>query len=103
VVLISLLSAFGIFSRALEEDRDEYQLLRTRAQGIDLADSITVDGHKMLNVVCKLILSLFQETKSFISLTILSLMTAACSSPAPRLSFNPSLSTQTPHISLQAQ
>ncbi|KAM0483692.1 hypothetical protein ACHAPX_002186 [Trichoderma viride] len=42
--------AFGIFSRALEEDRDEYRLLHTRAQGVDLADSITVDGHKMLNV-----------------------------------------------------
>lgn len=53
VVLISLISAFGIFSRALDEDRDEYRLLHTRAQGVDMADSITVDGHKMLNVVCK--------------------------------------------------
>ncbi|KAL6907005.1 PLP-dependent transferase [Trichoderma evansii] len=42
--------AFGIFSRALEEGKDEYQLLHDRANGIDLADSITVDGHKMLNV-----------------------------------------------------
>ncbi|RFU76479.1 glutamate decarboxylase [Trichoderma arundinaceum] len=41
--------AFGIFSRALEE-REEYRLLHDRAKGIDLADSITVDGHKMLNV-----------------------------------------------------
>lgn len=48
-----LISAFGIFSRVLEEDRDEYRLLHARAQGVDVADSITVDGHKMLNVVCK--------------------------------------------------
>lgn len=52
-VLISLTVAFGIFSRALETGKDEYQLLHDRADGIDLADSITVDGHKMLNVVCK--------------------------------------------------
>ncbi|KAL9476575.1 hypothetical protein ACSS6W_006416 [Trichoderma asperelloides] len=45
--------AFGIFSRALETGKDEYRLLHDRADGIDLADSITVDGHKMLNVVCK--------------------------------------------------
>ncbi|GFP56188.1 L-2,4-diaminobutyrate decarboxylase [Trichoderma asperellum] len=42
--------AFGIFSRALETGKDEYRLLHDRADGIDLADSITVDGHKMLNV-----------------------------------------------------
>lgn len=43
--------AFGIFARALP-DQDEYELLRTRAEGVELADSITVDGHKLLNVVC---------------------------------------------------
>ncbi|KAH6609633.1 glutamate decarboxylase [Trichoderma cornu-damae] len=41
--------AFGIFSSVLEE-RDEYRLLHDRVKGVDLADSITVDGHKMLNV-----------------------------------------------------
>ncbi|KAK7419357.1 hypothetical protein QQZ08_010890 [Neonectria magnoliae] len=41
--------AFGIFVRALE-DKDEYKLLHKRVEGIELADSITVDGHKLLNV-----------------------------------------------------
>jgi len=41
--------AFGIFARVLE-DTDEYRLLRRQAEDIELADSITVDGHKVLNV-----------------------------------------------------
>ncbi|KAH7149448.1 pyridoxal phosphate-dependent transferase [Dactylonectria estremocensis] len=41
--------AFGIFVRALE-DKDEYKLLHKRVEGLELADSITVDGHKLLNV-----------------------------------------------------
>lgn len=47
-----MLTAFGIFSRVLE-DHDEYKLLHRRDQGIGLADSITVDGHKVLNVVSR--------------------------------------------------
>lgn len=35
------------------DENDEYRLLHNRVKGVDLADSITVDGHKMLNVVCK--------------------------------------------------
>ena len=43
--------AFGIFARALP-DTDEFLTLRAQTAGLELADSITVDGHKILNVVC---------------------------------------------------
>jgi glutamate/tyrosine decarboxylase-like PLP-dependent enzyme len=42
--------AFGLFARALP-DTDEFKTLRTKVAGIELADSITSDCHKMLNVV----------------------------------------------------
>lgn len=29
----------------------EYDLIKSRIEGVELADSITVDGHKILNVV----------------------------------------------------
>ncbi|RGP65532.1 hypothetical protein FSPOR_7160 [Fusarium sporotrichioides] len=41
--------AFGIFARVLPE-QDDYKTLHKRIEGIELADSITVDGHKILNV-----------------------------------------------------
>ncbi|KAI5860118.1 PLP-dependent transferase [Durotheca rogersii] len=41
--------AFGIFARALP-DTPEFAALRAAAGGLELADSITVDGHKLLNV-----------------------------------------------------
>ncbi|KAI1085064.1 pyridoxal-dependent decarboxylase [Whalleya microplaca] len=41
--------AFGIFARALP-DTSEFARLRESAAGLELADSITVDGHKLLNV-----------------------------------------------------
>ncbi|OAA71537.1 tyrosine decarboxylase [Cordyceps fumosorosea ARSEF 2679] len=41
--------AFGVFARALEQT-DEFKLLQERTEGIHLADSITIDGHKLLNV-----------------------------------------------------
>ncbi|TVY43954.1 L-2,4-diaminobutyrate decarboxylase [Lachnellula subtilissima] len=41
--------AFGIFARSLPETA-EFAALRTASSGLDLADSITGDGHKMLNV-----------------------------------------------------
>jgi glutamate/tyrosine decarboxylase-like PLP-dependent enzyme len=43
-------SAFGIFARVLPQE-DEYKTLHKRVEGLELADSITVDGHKLLNVV----------------------------------------------------
>lgn len=44
-----VIPAFGIFARALPL-ADEFSTLRRRAAGLELADSITVDGHKLLNV-----------------------------------------------------
>ncbi|KAI0019336.1 pyridoxal-dependent decarboxylase [Xylariomycetidae sp. FL0641] len=41
--------AFGIFARALPTS-DEFARLKRYAAGLELADSITVDGHKLLNV-----------------------------------------------------
>ncbi|WZH43652.1 hypothetical protein QYS62_004662 [Fusarium acuminatum] len=41
--------AFGIFARVLPQE-DEYKTLHKRVEGLELADSITVDGHKLLNV-----------------------------------------------------
>ncbi|KAM0285753.1 hypothetical protein ACHAO9_008609 [Fusarium lateritium] len=41
--------AFGIFARVLPQV-DEYKTLHKRVEGLELADSITVDGHKLLNV-----------------------------------------------------
>ncbi|PHH83190.1 hypothetical protein CDD83_3037 [Cordyceps sp. RAO-2017] len=41
--------AFGIFARVLGSG-SEHASLRRRTEGIHLADSITVDGHKILNV-----------------------------------------------------
>ncbi|KAI0179320.1 PLP-dependent transferase [Hypoxylon sp. FL1284] len=41
--------AFGVFARALP-DTAEFARLRETAAGLELADSITVDGHKLLNV-----------------------------------------------------
>ncbi|KAI1418524.1 PLP-dependent transferase [Hypoxylon sp. FL1857] len=41
--------AFGIFARSLPAT-DEFAGLRQSTAGLELADSITVDGHKLLNV-----------------------------------------------------
>ncbi|KAI1501953.1 pyridoxal-dependent decarboxylase [Biscogniauxia marginata] len=41
--------AFGIFARALPAT-EEFSRLRDHTAGLELADSITVDGHKLLNV-----------------------------------------------------
>lgn len=49
-VCIDKNAAFGIFARALPETAEFAQLHR-KAEGIELADSIAADGHKLLNVV----------------------------------------------------
>jgi hypothetical protein len=48
VVLLAL--AFGIFARALPKT-DEFLNLHANVAGLELADSIAGDGHKVLNVV----------------------------------------------------
>lgn len=53
--------AMGVFARALG-DEPQYQLLKQKTDGIELADSITLDGHKLLNVVSHpLFSSLYSE------------------------------------------
>jgi glutamate/tyrosine decarboxylase-like PLP-dependent enzyme len=42
--------AFGIFARALDPSSGEFGIVNRGSQGIELADSITGDGHKLLNV-----------------------------------------------------
>lgn len=44
------LVAFGIFARSLPQT-PEFSFLINSTSGLELADSITGDGHKMLNVV----------------------------------------------------
>ena len=44
-------AAFGLFARVLP-DEPGFARLRQYTQGIELADSITSDAHKLLNVVC---------------------------------------------------
>ena len=43
--------AFGIFAQSLP-NTSEFASLKGVSAGIQLADSTTGDGHKMLNVVC---------------------------------------------------
>jgi glutamate/tyrosine decarboxylase-like PLP-dependent enzyme len=44
--------AFGLFARALPKT-DEFLGLHANVAGLELADSIAADGHKLLNVVCQ--------------------------------------------------
>jgi glutamate/tyrosine decarboxylase-like PLP-dependent enzyme len=44
--------AFGIFARALPKI-DQFLNLHANVAGLELADSIAADGHKLLNVVCQ--------------------------------------------------
>lgn len=91
--------AFGIFARVLG-DEPEYKLLHERVASVELADSITVDGHKVLNVVsaeegafCFPFPNQTLTADHFPSLK--SRTTVACSLPVPSQPFNPSSRTQT--------
>lgn len=43
-------AAFGLQARILPSSDPQYKLIRSGVEGLELADSITGDGHKMLNV-----------------------------------------------------
>lgn len=49
-VWIHVDGAFGLFARLFDQDDVEYRELTAGVQGLDLADSITADCHKLLNV-----------------------------------------------------
>lgn len=49
-MIANVIPAFGIFARALDKS-PEFDTLHKRIEGIELVDSITIDGHKLLNVV----------------------------------------------------
>ncbi|EED23450.1 tyrosine decarboxylase, putative [Talaromyces stipitatus ATCC 10500] len=42
--------AFGIFGRILDTSQEEYTAITRGCEGVELADSITADAHKFLNV-----------------------------------------------------
>lgn len=44
--------AFGVFARALPV-KNEYASLHRANAGLELCDSLTLDGHKLLNVVSR--------------------------------------------------
>lgn len=44
-------AAFGLLARVLPASNPEYSLIRSGVAGLELADSITGDAHKLLNVV----------------------------------------------------
>lgn len=52
-------AAFGLQARILPSSDPQYKLIRSGVEGLEVADSITGDGHKMLNVPydCGFILS----------------------------------------------
>jgi glutamate/tyrosine decarboxylase-like PLP-dependent enzyme len=51
MLILKRVSAFGLFARALPKT-DEFLGLHANVAGLELADSIAADGHKLLNVVC---------------------------------------------------
>ncbi len=50
MTLVNYLLAFGAFARLLP-DKEEYSSLISVNAGLELCDSLTLDGHKLLNVV----------------------------------------------------
>jgi glutamate/tyrosine decarboxylase-like PLP-dependent enzyme len=49
-VWIHVDAAFGLFARLLRDQGPEYARLAAGAEGVELADSVTGDAHKLLNV-----------------------------------------------------
>jgi len=50
ILIVCYAAAFGLFARALPKE-EEFLALHAQVAGLELADSIAADGHKLLNVV----------------------------------------------------
>ena len=85
-------TAFGLFARALPPG-DEFAVLREACEGIELADSITGDAHKCLNVVrlfplskLPLILAPFQRLSQHLPISL-----------SPSVPYHPNNKKNPPH------
>lgn len=96
--------AFGIFARALPKT-DEFLSLHANVAGLELADSIAADGHKLLNVVCYPLschqpICTVHATNTPLSPTTTASSSAATPPSSPRSAPTPTPPTSPPHLLL---